>query len=242
MSDTTITPNDVASTTPPAEPAPAADTSVQDGAAPATVADDQAQATSADTPPAETKTFDADYVEKLRKESAKYRTERKAESERAEALETKMNSIIDGLKGLTGDKPEAQNPEDIIAAITAERDQATTQLNQFRIDQAVTKAAADAGADTELATLVLKGKGALNDLDPTASDFAEQVSALVAAEVEANPKLKAVQGAPKSSGSAPEDSTSPRNGQLTRDDMRKMSAREINEAVRAGRFRDVLGG
>lgn len=242
MSDTTITPNDVANAAP-AEPAP--EPVADAGQAAATVADNQVEATGNDTATdggAEPKKFDADYVEKLRKESAKYRTERKAEADRAAALEAKMNSLVNDLKGLTGDKPEQQNPEDIIAAITAERDQATTQLNQFRIDQAVTKAAADAGADTELATLVLKGKGALNDLDPAAADFADQVSALVAAEVEANPKLKAVQAAPKSSGSAPEDSTSPRNGQLTRDDMRKMSAREINDAVKAGRFRDVLGG
>ena len=103
-------------------------------------------------------------------------------------------------------------------------------------------AAAQAGADAELLTLVLRGKGALTNLDPNADDFTAQVAALVDTEVAANPKLKATPAVPQSSGSTPEDTTSPRTGQLTRADMANMSPREINEAVAAGRFRDVLGG
>ena len=174
-------------------------------------------------------------IKKLRREAAKYRTERND-------LETKMNTIIDSLKGLTGDKAAEQTPEQVIEALTQERDQAAQQLAQMRTDQALTAAAAQAGADAELLTLVLRGKGALTNLDPTADDFAAQVAALVDTEVAANPKLKATPAVPQSSGSTPEDTTSPRTGQLTRADMANMSPREINEAVAAGRFRDVLGG
>ena len=187
-------------------------------------------------------TFDREYVEKLRKEAADYRTKRKEEADRANQLETKMNAIIDGLKGLTGDGAPEQTPEQVIEALTAERDNAAQQLAQMRTDQALTAAATQAGADAELLTLVLKGKGALTDLDPTADDFAAQVAALVDAEVAANPKLRATPAVPQSSGSTPEDTTSPRTGQLTRADMANMTPREINEAVAAGRFRDVLGG
>ena len=187
-------------------------------------------------------TFDRDYVEKLRKEAADYRTKRKEEADRADQLETKMNAIIDGLKGLTGDKAAEQTPEQVIEALTAERDNAAQQLAAMRTDQALTAAATQAGADAELLTLVLRGKGALTNLDPNADDFTAQVAALVDTEVAANPKLKATPAVPQSSGSTPEDTTSPRTGQLTRADMANMSPREINEAVAAGRFRDVLGG
>ena len=186
--------------------------------------------------------FDRDYVEKLRKEAADYRTKRKEEAERAAQLEAELTKYRDGLKNLFGEGEAEKTPEDIIASLTAERDQAAQQLAQMRTDQALTAAATQAGADAELLTLVLKGKGALTDLDPTADDFAAQVAALVDAEVAANPKLRATPAVPQSSGSTPEDTTSPRTGQLTRADMANMTPREINEAVAAGRFRDVLGG
>lgn len=199
--------------------------------------------TPAQEPQADTATEPADSAEpevdpqikKLRREAAKYRTERND-------LETKMNTIIDGLKGLTGDGAPEQTPEQVIEALTAERDTAAQQLNQMRTDSALTAAATNAGADAELLTLVLRGKGALTNLDPNADDFTAQVAALVDTEVAANPKLKATPAVPQSSGSTPEDTSSPRNGQLTRADMANMTPTEINEAVAAGRFRDVLGG
>jgi len=128
---------------------------------------------------AERDTFDREYVEKLRKEAADYRTKRKEEAEKAAALEQKMNTLIDGLKGLTGDKAEEQSPEQVIEALTAERDQAAQQLNQLRTEQAVTRAATEAGADAELLTLVLRGKNALTNLDPNSDDFNAQVAELV---------------------------------------------------------------
>lgn len=201
-----------------------------------------AQEPQPDTTTVEQDVFDREYVEKLRKEAADYRTKRKEEAERAAQLEAELTKYRDGLKNLFGEGEAEKTPEDIIASLTAERDQAAQQLAQMRTDQALTAAATQAGADAELLTLVLKGKGALTDLDPNADDFTAQVAALVDAEVAANPKLKATPAVPQSSGSTPEDTTSPRTGQLTRADMANMSPREINEAVAAGRFRDVLGG
>lgn len=186
--------------------------------------------------------FDRDYVEKLRKEAADYRTKRKEEAEKASALEAELAKYRDGLKALTGEGETEKSPEDIIATLTAERDHAAQQLAQIRTESALTRAAADAGADAELLTLVLRGKNALTNLDPNSDDFHAQVAELVTAEVAANPKLKATPAVPQSSGSTPEDTASPRTGQLTRDDMARMSPKEINEAVAAGRFRDVLGG
>lgn len=230
----------------PADPAPAAETAPEPveqvpAVDPAPASD---PAPTADPAPGETQqdVFDREYVEKLRREAADYRTKRKEEADRAAQLEAELAKYRDGLKALTGEQEAEKSPEDIIASLTAERDQAAQQLAAIRTESALTRAAADAGADAELLTLVLKGKGALKDLDPNTDDFAAQVAELVTAEVAANPKLKATQAVPQSSGSNPEDAAAPRTGQLTREDMKRMSPKEINEAVAAGRFRDVLGG
>ena len=193
-------------------------------------------------PEPERDTFDRDYVEKLRREAADYRTKRKEEADRAAALEAELAKYRDGLKNLFGEGEPEQSPEDIIASLTQERDQAAQQLAAIRTESALTKAANEAGADAELLALVLKGKGALTDLNPNSDDFTAQIAELVTAEVAANPKLKATPAVPQSSGSTPEDATTPRTGQLTRADMANMTPKEINEAVAAGRFRDVLGG
>lgn len=224
---------------------PAVETAPEQESAPETVENVQEPTVEQEPQPdttTEQDTFGREYVEKLRKEAADYRTKRKEEADRANQLETKMNAIIDGLKGLTGDGAPEQTPEQVIEALTAERDNAAQQLAQMRTDQALTAAAAQAGADAELLTLVLRGKGALTDLDPNTDDFHAQVAELVTAEVAANPKLKATPAVPQSSGSTPEDTATPRTGQLTRADMANMTPKEINEAVAAGRFRDVLGG
>lgn len=228
MSDPAETPTEPAETVqaPAVDPAPAGD--------PAPTPEVEA------TP--EQDMFDRDYVERIRSEAADYRTKRNAERDRATALEQELAKYRDGLKALTGESEPEQSPEDIIAALTQERDQASQQLAQMRTESALAAAATQAGADAELLTLVLKGKGALTNLDPNTDDYTAQIAALVNEEVAANPKLKATPAVPQSSGSTPEDTASPRTGQLTRGDMANMTPREINEAVAAGRFRDVLGG
>ena len=52
-----------------------------------------------DTTPVEQDTFDREYVEKLRKEAADYRTKRKEEAERAAQLEAELTKYRDGQIG-----------------------------------------------------------------------------------------------------------------------------------------------
>lgn len=239
MSDQTITDTPAPVETP-AEPVePQAPVTVEHGQPDAPAPEAQPEQPAADGEP---DMFDRAHVEKLRRTEAKYRTERNAERERAAALEAELAKYRDGLKALTGEGEAEKSPEDIIATLTQEREAAVQQLNTIRTESALAKAANDAGADAELLTLVLKGEGALTNLDPSTDDFHAQVAELVTAKVAANPKLKATPAVPQSSGSTPEDTATPRTGQLTRDDMTRMTPREINEAVQQGRFRDVLGG
>jgi hypothetical protein len=78
-----------------------------------------------DAPPAgdEAKTFDADYVKKLRDEAAKYRTEAKANAEAAKRL-----AEIEETQ-----KTEAERVADRLRALEAERDAATRDALRFKV-------------------------------------------------------------------------------------------------------------
>ncbi len=71
----------------------------------------------------ETKTFDAEYVDKLRKESAKYRTEAKANSEAAKTLAALEEA----------NKSEIQKANDRLAATERERDEARVEGLRFKV-------------------------------------------------------------------------------------------------------------
>lgn len=80
-------------------------------------------AESVEVEPTETKTFDADYVDKLRKESAKYRTEAKANAEAAKRLAEIEES----------QKSEAQKAADRIAALEREASEARSEALRARV-------------------------------------------------------------------------------------------------------------
>lgn len=90
---------------------------------------EQSSETSEQTPPegteqqAEGKTFDADYVEKLRKEAAKYRTEAKANSEAAKRLAEIEEAS----------KTESQKNADRLAAAEREANDARRDALRYKI-------------------------------------------------------------------------------------------------------------
>jgi hypothetical protein len=98
-------------------------------------------------------------------ESGRARTESKANAAREAQAE---------LLAKLGLKPDVK-PEDAAAELAAERAE---------------RAASKAGADDELVSAYLAGKGRLKDLDPTASDFADKVKALIDTALTEKPSLK----------------------------------------------------
>lgn len=88
----------------------------------------------------DSKTFDAEYVEKLRKEAAKYRTEAKANADAAKRL-----ADIEESK-----KSEVEKAAEKAAAAEAERDAARAEVIRFRV-------AAKYGISDEDADLFLTG-------------------------------------------------------------------------------------
>jgi len=90
-----------------------------------------------------------------------------------------------------GLKPDVK-PEDAAAELAAER----AERRSLQVSYSVERAASKAGADDELMSAYLAGKGRLKDLDPTASDFADKVKALIDAALTEKPSLKLAGAAP----------------------------------------------
>lgn len=170
----------------PTEPAPEAQAPTPNDLA-AQAAQAAAQAVQPEQP--EQETFDRAYVEKLRKEAAEYRTKAKAEAEKVEAEKQDLIQQLGKALGFVKDE-EPVDQAALIEQATVERDRYRNELTKLRTENAITKAATAAGADTDLLLPFLKGTGALDALDTTADDYASQVEQLVADTINANPKLK----------------------------------------------------
>lgn len=120
---------------------------------------------------------------------AKARTGSK-ENARKEAVAEIQAAIAAAL----GTAPATVDP----SALGAELAAARAQNNQLLRERAIGSAARVAGGDEDLVTawLAHKNQAELKALDPAAADFATKVEALVKAQIEANPKLKAGPAAP----------------------------------------------
>lgn len=165
-----------------------------------------------------TKTFDETYVKDLRSEAAKYRTERKQLAEQVEAAQAEKNTLMQNLQKALGivDPATEQSPEDIIAALTSERDKFAeerdtyqSRLAEFRRTEAIRAAAKTAAADADVLIDSRTFTDKVKNLDTDADDYPEQVSALVADAVNSNPRYKATPAVPTSSGSDPQKSAAP---------------------------------
>jgi hypothetical protein len=179
---------------------------------------------------AEPKMFDEAYVKTLREEAAANRTKaRDAET----AAEARINKILEAAGIKTAEEP--LDPAKLTADLSA-KDQA---IRALKVERALDKAARKAGADEDLLDAVLTRKGALAELDPSSDDFAQQLDALVKAEVDANPKLKAVR-ATGASGIELSGGTG-EQGQITEQQLKTMTPEQIVQAQSKGLLRNLLG-
>lgn len=212
----TPTPNDMAAQATPEHPAP-------------------------ETPPAETpaETFDREYVEKLRKEAASYRTRAKEiEDTKAAELDAFKQEMAKAL-GLVEDT--ADDPAALLEAAQAERDKMAEQLNAYRRDDAIRTALknVDGKVDETLLHAVLNQNNAFRELEITSDDYTEQVSALVATAIENHPSLL-VQVTPTASGVDPTNTNTGADRKITQADLETMTSREIYEAQKAGKLNHLL--
>ena len=194
--------------------------------------------------------FDRKYVEQLRNENASHRTKAKDLEGSLAAAEAEKNELIQKIGrafGFVEDEDDKQaDAQAIVEQVTKERDEYHSELRKLREENALSRAMGNVKVDgqtiqvdPDLTLAVIKGNGALADLDPTDEDYVAQVARVVSETVAAHPQLRA-QAAPRSSGNAP---TPPNNsgGTLSEEDLIRMQNageyEEINQAFAEGRFK-----
>jgi len=126
-------------------------------------------------------------LEAVRKEAAKYRTERKALAEEIETLKKNLGKAL----GFEDEKGKA----DVNAALEKIQ-QLQEEIQNERLQNSFHKAAINVGADVELTWAFLKGTGKL-----TPGMSQEDIENVLKETLEAYPKLK-VEETPKKSGGA----------------------------------------
>lgn len=192
-------------------------------------------------------------IRKARDEAAKYRTKAKTAAETAaEEAQSKAQAERDALiqnigKTLGLVEDAQQDPEALLKAATereqkaaAERDELMDKLNTYRRNDAVRAAVSkvDGKVDTDLLSAVLNSDNAFTQLDVNADDFETQVAQIVTNKIESHPSL--VQATHKASGVDTSNTQRGAAKQLTREDLKTMTATEINKAVREGRVANLM--
>lgn len=184
-------------------------------------------------------------VRELRDENAKHRNKAKTAAEEAtqreQAARDELVQNIAKALGLADSEPDPAQLLEAANTKTAEQEKhiadLTKQLNTFRRDAAITDAIGDRRVNTNLLKAALHMDNAYQQVDPTSDNFTDQVSEAVNRVLEANPEL--VQATRGKSGV---DSNTTQNGSdpITRDDLKTMSAEDINKAVREGRLDHLM--
>lgn len=170
------------------DPAPA-DPRPGDGSAPAGATTDADQAGWSKTDDAP-QTFDKAYVEGLRAEAAKYRTQLR---DITQSQQTQMDTLAKAL-GLKSDD-EKPDPAALAEQLSAQQAAARTASVELAIFRTATAAGADPDALLDSRSFLAKVSG----LDPSEEGFTTAVTDAVKAAVEANPKLRQVRVAGASS-------------------------------------------
>lgn len=177
-----------------------------------------------------------DKLAKANAEAAKYRT-------RAKDAESAKDSELDALRQQLGKalglvEDDTQDPDKLIQAATAERDSMAQKLQEYQQKDAISSAASGKTSDVALLTALLQSDKAFAELDTTADDYSAQVAELVDAKITAHPALKAQAAA---SGVDTSTTNTGSNKQITEADLDNMSAKEISNAMKAGKLNHLYG-
>ncbi|MFI6045290.1 hypothetical protein ACIA8C_26920 [Nocardia sp. NPDC051321] len=127
-------------------------------------------------------------IAELRRDLESARTDASAALDQAaqQAREEMVQEIGRAL-GLVAD--ENTDPEQVIAELTDRASTSDRRLRDYRIKDAIAAAADTHRGDNKLLVPYLRGLGALDELDPDATNFTTRVDALVADAITTNPKL-----------------------------------------------------
>ncbi|GEM_PF-2919452 len=188
-------------------------------------------------------------VRDLRDENAKHRNKAKTAAEEAaqreqQQAEAARNELVQNIAKALGLADEEPDPQHLLEAAnnkTTEQEkqisELTEKLHSYKRDSAIADAIGDRRVNHNLLKAALHLDNGYKDIDVTSDNFSDQVSEAVNRVLDANPEL--VQATRGKSGV---DSNSTRNGSdpLTREDLKTMSAEDINKAVREGRLDHLM--
>lgn len=188
-------------------------------------------------------------IKDLRDENGKHRNKAKTAAEEAAQREKELATqardqlVNDLAKALGIGGEDEQDPQALLDAAnekTAEQekriDELLNQVNGYKREQAIDKAIGNRNVNKRLLKAVLASDNALNGLDVTSDNFADQVSEAVNDAIKNTPEL--VQATPGKSGIDPTNTKT--DQPITREDLNSMSAEDINKAVRDGRLDHLL--
>ena len=204
--------------------------------------------------------FDASYVEKLRRESAKYRTTAQEaaaakqaadDAAAAQKAETEqLKAMLEGIqKALNPNASEEEAPDpaklaEQLAAVQAESAaqlaERDTQIRQLTVKAALPNVYQELGAKPSLTNAILQSSGVIAALDPTSDTFSADLTSAVKKALDEHPELKVAPVAVRSGAEIPGRTGA--SDQVTREQLARMKPKEIEEARKDGRLRDLLAG
>lgn len=188
-------------------------------------------------------------IKDLRDENGKHRNKAKTAAEEAAQREKELATqardqlVNDLAKALGIGGEEEQDPQALLDAANEKTneqqkriDELVEQVNGYKRDAAIDAAIGDRNVNKKLLKAVLASDNALDGLDVTDDNFADQVSEAVNDAIKNTPEL--VQATPGKSGIDPTNTKT--DQPITREDLTSMSAEDINQAVRDGRLDHLL--
>lgn len=190
------------------------------------------------------------HIKELREENAKHRNKAKTAAEEAAQREKELATqardqlVNDLAKALGIGGEEEQDPQALLEAAnqkTSEQQQRIDELidevNGYKRTEAVRTAVGDRKVNQKLLNALLALDNGFTSVDPNGDGYADQVSEAVNKVIDANPEIVQV-----TRGQSSVDPSNTRNGEnpITRDDLKTMSAEDINKAVRDGRLDHIL--
>ena len=184
------------------------------------------------------------HIKELSEENAKHRNKAKhaaeeaAQREKELATQARDQLVNDLAKALGIGGEEEQDPQALLEAAnqkTSEQqqriDKLVDEVNGYKRTEAVRTAVGDRKVNQKLLNALLALDNGFQSVDPNIDGYADQVSEAVNKVIDANPEIIQV-----TRGQSSVDPSNTRNGEnpITREDLKTMSAEDINKAARDG--------
>jgi hypothetical protein len=189
----------------------------------------------------ETRAKNAEHeLEKVRRESAGYRTGNKGQvAEAARALA--------GLAGIELSTDKAPDLQAMVTQLGVQLQQHSAENRESKIQAALSDAIHERGMNPRLTRAFLREEGVLQKLDPSKADFEEQIESALDDAIDQEPALKGTSTAPRVvgadfHGAGDPSGYGPGASGYTREELSAMRPEDVVRLRKAGRLNHLLPG